>query len=102
MRSEHQLRTSLEEDFGRVKEVFFLRDSDGELKGSAYIRFAKHQSAKLYIDAEAGAAAWSEAERASQRASSVYNTDLHDAFVGADGRAHKSVLARCGVPQLWV
>lgn len=103
IRCEEELLTWLQDDFGAVESVFLLKEDDtGELKGSAYIRFSTHTAAELYVDAEGDAAAWSEAERAAKRSGSVYGADVHSVFVEPDGRASRSVLARCGVPQLWV
>jgi hypothetical protein len=93
--TEDQIRSWLE-GFGSVDDAFLLRDPiTGEYTGKGYARFKSHREANACIeahpstdDAEEGdvVASWSESERASSRANSVYGMDVHSAFAGPNGR----------------
>lgn len=87
----------------RVESAYLLRDElTGAPKGSAYIRFLRHEDAALFVDVESEAVQWSEAERAAQGARGAYAADLHEVFVSEDGRARPELVKRCGAAQIWI
>jgi len=111
--SEDQIQSWLE-GFGEVDDVCLFRDNrTGEMTGRGYVRFRTHEEANACVEAQATStgvedgdimAAWSESERASRRANSVYGVDPHIAFAGPSGRVLASILvaAKMKAQDLWM
>ncbi|CAK9104119.1 unnamed protein product [Durusdinium trenchii] len=105
--TEDQLKNWLE-GFGKIEDVFLLRDVDRKLNAKGYVRFSSHRNAESCIQAQASEqdaeegdviAWWSESERALRGA---YGPNLHSALASNDGRVFAHLLESCEVREVWM
>lgn len=103
--TEDQLRGWLE-GFGKIEDVYLLKDVDKKLTAKGYVRFASHRHAESCIQAQASEqdaeegdviAWWSHSERAMRGGPS-----LHSALASNDGRVFAHLLEQCQVREVWM